>query len=293
MIWLIGNKGMLGTELSFLLEKNGLPFVGTDRELDITNLQSIKDFSLKHSFDWIINCAAYTMVDKAEDDERSCRLLNTTGPANIAMAANLNKAKLIHISTDYVFDGKGNRPYTEEDATLPIGVYGLSKRDGENMVLKENPSSFIIRTAWLYGRYGNNFVNTMLKLMKEKETISVVMDQKGSPTWSFDLSSVIVLLIKKFSEGENIPFGIYHFTNEGICTWFDFATAIYEEGRALNILSKTCEIKSCTSAEYPAKVRRPAYSVLDKSKIRKGLGLEIPDWKVSLIKYLTLMAGQK
>jgi dTDP-4-dehydrorhamnose reductase len=293
MIWLIGNKGMLGTELSFLLEKNGLPFVGTDRELDITNLQSIKDFSLKYSFDWIINCAAYTMVDKAEDDEETCRLINTIGPANIAMATNSNKAKLIHISTDYVFDGKGNRPYTEEDTTLPIGVYGLSKRDGENMVLKENTSSFIIRTAWLYGSYGNNFVNTMLKLMKEKETISVVMDQKGSPTWSFDLSSLIVLLIKKFSEEKNIPFGIYHFTNEGICTWFDFARAIYEEGRALNILSKTCEVKPCTSVEYPARVKRPAYSVLDKSKIKENLGLEIPDWKFSLIKYLTLMTGQK
>jgi dTDP-4-dehydrorhamnose reductase len=293
MIWLIGNKGMLGTELSLLLEENGLPFIGTDREIDITNIRSLQEFALTQSFDWIINCAAYTMVDKAEDDENTCRLLNTSGPANIAAVAKTHGAKLIHISTDYVFDGKGDRPYIEDDLTCPIGVYGLSKRDGENEVLKENPSSFIIRTAWLYGRYGNNFVNTMLKLMKERESISVVMDQKGSPTWAFDLSKVIISFVQQITAGKNIPFGIYHFTNEGICTWFEFAGAIYDEGRALNILSISCEIKSCTSDEYLSKVKRPVYSVLDKSKIKKNLELEIPDWKESLKKYLKLIAGQE
>jgi dTDP-4-dehydrorhamnose reductase len=286
MIWLIGNKGMLGTELSLLLEKSGFTFTGTDREVDVGDPIALGDFVSGQSIDWVINCAAYTAVDKAEDNEAHCRLLNTQGAANIAAAARDANAALIHISTDYVFDGTGNRPYTEEDATNPIGVYGLSKRDGENMVLANNPVSYIIRTAWLYGRYGNNFVNTMLQLMKEKDSISVVDDQWGSPTWALDLSQAIVTLILQVESGKKIPYGIYHFTNEGICTWFKFALSIYEEGTALSILTKPCEIKSCTSTEYPAKVKRPAYSVLDKSKIKQELGLEIPEWKDGLKKYL-------
>ena len=293
MIWLIGNKGMLGTELSLLLEKTGFSFVGTDREVDITNPAELQDFVSKQPIDWIINCAAYTAVDKAEDDEVACRLLNSDGAANIAAAAKTHGSRLIHISTDYVFDGKGSRPYAEEDPTCPIGVYGLTKRDGENKVLEENPSSYIIRTAWLYGRYGSNFVNTMLRLMKEKESILVVMDQRGSPTWAFDLSNVIIALLRQVNEGKNIPFGIYHFTNEGICTWFEFAGTIYNEGKTLGILSKPCGIKPCTSAEYPAKVTRPAYSVLDKTKIKKNLEFEIPDWKDSLKIYLQNMAEQQ
>ena len=293
MIWLIGNKGMLGTELSLLLENTGFQFIGTDREVDITNPAELEYFATAHPIDWIINCAAYTAVDKAEDDEAACRLLNASGVANIAVAAKAHGARLIHISTDYVFDGKGSRPYTEEDPTCPIGVYGLTKRDGENYVLRENPSSYIIRSAWLYGCYGNNFVNTMLRLMKEKESISVVMDQRGSPTWAFDLSGAIITFLKYAKEGKNIPFGIYHFTNEGACTWFEFACAIYNEGRALGILSKSCDIKPCTSAEFPSKVTRPTYSVLDKTKIKKNLGLEITDWKDSLKMYLQKMTEQQ
>jgi dTDP-4-dehydrorhamnose reductase len=287
MIWLIGNKGMLGTELSRLLETKRIPFVGTDQEIDITDSVALYDFASNQLFNWIINCAAYTAVDKAEDDEALCCSLNTDGAANIATAAKAIGAKLIHISTDYVFNGQGIKPLTEEDITAPIGVYGLSKRDGELKVSKENEKSYIIRTAWLYGKYGNNFVKTMLKAMNEREIVSVVNDQTGSPTWAHDLANVIIEIIRlKDQEKKNIPYGIYHYTNEGEITWYDFAKEIYNKSSSLNIIEKACEIKPCTSADFPAKVKRPVYSVLDKSKIKKILGLEIPNWKDSLMRFL-------
>jgi len=277
---------MLGTELSLLLEKSGLSFVGTDKELDITCPPALEGFVQKQTLpiDWIVNCAAYTAVDKAEDDREICSLLNTDGAGNIAAAANKKRARLIHISTDYVFNGRGNRPYTEEDPTDPTGVYGLTKRDGELAVLENNPNSYIIRTAWLYGKHGNNFVHTMLKLMNERDQVKVVDDQKGSPTWAYDLAQTIIAFI--CGKDAPIPYGIYHFTNEGQITWFDFARKIYEQGRAQGILTKDCEVKSCTSAEFPAKVTRPAYSVLDKSKIKRALGITIPPWDESLRKFL-------
>ncbi|MCL2763719.1 MAG: dTDP-4-dehydrorhamnose reductase [Treponema sp.] len=283
MIWLIGNKGMLGTELSLLLEKNNINYIGTDREVDITDIKALGEFSEKHSIEWIINCAAYTAVDRAQDERELCRLLNTEGPCNIAALANEINAKLIHISTDYVFNGKGSKPYTEEDTTDPIGIYGLTKRDGEEKLLKENEKSFVIRTAWLYGKHGNNFVYTMLKLMKERESISVVNDQKGSPTWAKDLARTIIDLINK---EKIVPYGIYHYTNEGEITWFDFAKEIYTQANSLGILDNICNIKPCTSAEFPAKVSRPSYSVLDKTKIKKTLGLSVPVWNESLIEFL-------
>jgi len=286
MIWLIGSKGMLGTELSQLLEKAGLPCIGTDREVDITDPAALRDFASARPINWIVNCAAYTAVDKAEDDAENCRLLNTDGAGNIARAAHEANARLVHFSTDYVFNGQGKRPYTEEDPTDPIGVYGLTKRDGEGRVLEENAEAYIIRTAWLYGRYGNNFVRTMLKLMQERESVSVVNDQWGSPTWARDLAETVIALIRLAGGGKKIPCGIYHFTNEGEITWFDFARAIYAQGRALGIITKDCELRPCTSAEFPAKVKRPAYSVLDKAKIRAALGIAIPAWDESLRRFL-------
>ena len=287
MIWLIGNKGMLGTELSLLLEKGAIPFTGTDREVDITDPAAIMDFIQRQAepFKWIINCAAYTAVDKAEDDRENCRLLNTEGAGNIAKVACKTGARLIHISTDYVFSGRGNRPYTEEDATDPIGVYGLTKRDGELEVLEKNTKSYIIRTAWLYGKYGNNFVHTMFRLMKEKGEVKVVDDQKGSPTWTRDLSETIITLLHA-SGTKAIPYGIYHFTNEGEVTRFDFAKEIYTQARALHLLSNKCKIIPCASDDFPAKVKRPEYSVLDKTKIKDTMGITIPKWNISLEKFL-------
>jgi len=300
-IWLIGNKGMLGTELSILLEKSGFLFTGTDREVDITDPAALNNFGRElhgsgQQIKWIINCAAYTAVDKAEDDVETCRRLNTMGAGNIAAFAKTAGARLIHISTDYVFDGFGvtangvTRPYNEDDATNPIGVYGMTKRDGEIAVLENNPRSYIIRTAWLYGKHGNNFVQTMLRLMNERSEVKVVDDQRGSPTWAFDLASVVLDVIKAAETGREIPFGIYHFTNEGNITWFNFAEEIYNQGKEQGVIGKECAVKPCTSADYPARVKRPAYSVLDKSKIKTVMGIEIPDWKASLHKYLELLS---
>jgi dTDP-4-dehydrorhamnose reductase len=296
VIWLIGNKGMLGTELSNLLTRKGIAFTGTDRELDITG-GAAYNRPIDQPVEWIVNCAAYTAVDKAEDDEESCRRLNTLGAGNVAGWAKKSGARLIHISTDYVFDGKGIaacgagnggafRPYREDDETNPVGVYGLTKRDGERAVMENNPRSYIVRTSWLYGRYGANFVHTMLRLMNERGGVSVVDDQRGSPTWAADLSEALLGIITAAGEGRHIPYGVYHYSNEGNITWFDFALEIYSQGRRLGLIKKDCALSPCSSAEYPARVTRPAYSVLDKTKFRAALGMDIPSWDESLIKFL-------
>ena len=286
MVWLIGNKGMLGTELSMLFEKKSIPFIGTDIEVDITDQKTLITFVQGKDFKWIINCAAYTAVDKAEDDSENCRMLNTVGAGNIALTTAKIDARMIHISTDYVFNGQGNLHYNEDDNTDPIGVYGLTKRDGEIKVLEGNVKSYIIRTAWLYGKYGSNFVHTMIKLMNERSEIKVVDDQRGSPTWAFDLAMIILTFINAVDTGKEIPYGIYHYTNEADISWFDFAREIYYQGHALGIIIRDCEVKPCISAEFPAKVKRPSYSVLDKTKIKKNLGITLPFWKESLGQFL-------
>jgi dTDP-4-dehydrorhamnose reductase len=286
---------MLGIELALVFEKNGIPFVGTDREVDIADASALWGFAEGKGFDWIVNCAAYTAVDKAEDDVDACRRLNTEGAGNIAATAHALGARLVHISTDYVFNGRGiveagaasPRLYREDDATDPIGVYGLTKRDGEDAVLANAPDAYIVRTAWLYGAHGGNFVHTMIRLMKERDAVAVVNDQYGSPTWTFDLSEAVAAFITAANGERPAPSGIYHYTNEGLATWFDFASEIYRQGRALGILAKDCEVRPCTSAEFPAKVKRPAFSVLDKGKIKAALGIGIPDWDKSLEHYLS------
>jgi dTDP-4-dehydrorhamnose reductase len=307
LIWLIGAKGMLGTELSLLFGENGVSFTGTDREIDITGeaaLSAYAEAQMRDPIDWIINCAAYTAVDKAEDDVELCRRLNTDGPGNIARIAKKIGAELIQLSTDYVFDGNGipagpggaPRPYREDDVTNPTAVYGLTKRDGERAVVENNPRAYIIRTAWLYGEHGGNFVQTMLRLMNERDSVSVVNDQRGSPTWARDLSGALLALIRTVREnhqrpaGNPVPYGIYHYTNEGEIAWFDFAREIYAQGRRLGLIHKECEVKPCISAEYPSRVTRPAYSVLDKTKIRAALHLDIPSWDKSLAHYLAYLA---
>jgi dTDP-4-dehydrorhamnose reductase len=289
---------MLGAELSLAFDRQGIAYIGTDREVDITDQAALSAFAQGKGFTWIINCAAYTAVDKAEDDTALCRVLNVDGPGAIAETARNNGARLVHISTDYVFNGRGIagsrgiRAYREDDPTDPIGVYGLTKRDGETAVFAHNNNSYIIRTAWLYGKYGNNFVRTMLRLMRERESVSVVNDQRGTPTWAYNLAETIIALIEQADSGKTIPCGIYHYSGGGPAdsgiTWFDFASAIYEQGRELGLLAKPCAVKPCASAEFPAKVKRPAYSVLDKSKIKAALGIIIPDWKKSLEEFLKL-----
>lgn len=292
MIWLIGNKGMLGTEVSETLTQRQLDFIGTDREVDITNIESMRSFVKKQStsgkpFTCIINCAAYTNVNKAESDIELCTKLNVQGPANIAKVAKELSAVLIHISTDYVFDGNAKTPYTEEMEQNPTGVYGKTKGDGEKRIFEETDKAYIIRTAWLYGKHGNNFVFTMLRVMNENGSVKVVRDQFGTPTFAFDLARAIVDFAQAVeTKGDKPDFGIYHFTNLGETNWFEFANEIYRLGRIHNKINRETIVNPCTTAEYPTPAPRPSYSVLSKDKISKVLTWKIPDWKTSLEKFI-------
>jgi len=289
MIWLVGNRGMLGTELARLFESLAIPFVGTDRELSILDMAALRAFAHGKGLSWIINCAAYTAVDKAEDEVELCTALNVQGPENLARLAREIGARILHISTDYVFSGTPildqgvPRPYREDDPTGPTGVYGKTKREGEERVLSLSQDNIILRTAWLYGQHGNNFVFTMLRLMKERERIGVVADQRGSPTWAYDLSQAILMLINL--KTEKPLSGIYHYTNGGETTWYDFAREIFRLGSEQGLLDRDCEISPLTTDQYPTKARRPAYSVLSKEKM-KALGVAVPHWQDSLTTFM-------
>ena len=283
MIWLIGCKGMLGTEISRQLSENKSDFVGTDIDVDITNPQALADFVKGKQITYIINCSAYTAVDKAESDADFAKKLNEDGPRNIANLANQIHAKMIHISTDYVFDGTGRTPYTEEMPISPIGVYGKTKAAGESAVRQNLKEHYIIRTAWLYGWAGKNFVYTMIKAMNTHDSVKVVNDQKGSPTFAGDLADVIIQIIKK----ETVPYGTYHCTDIGEITWWDFTNEIKKQGVELGLISnKDCVVNPCTTEEYPTPAKRPAYSVLSKEKIQTALGIKLPFWKNSLNTFL-------
>lgn len=289
MIWLIGCKGMLGTEVSRQLKENKIDFFATDREVDFTDEKAVESFASDKAIDFIINCAAYTAVDKAESDVELCRKLNAKGPQVIAMFSKKIGATLIHISTDYVFDGTGNTPRTEDMPIAPLGVYGLTKAEGEKSVLENTDKYYIIRTAWLYGWAGRNFVYTMIKAMNTHDAVKVVNDQKGSPTFAGDLSNVIINFYKRCSQGKPVEYGIYHCTDIGEITWWDFTNEIKKqaiEAGWLNEAGKKCIVNSCTTEEYPTPAKRPAYSVLCKDKIQKALEIELPDWKESLKSFL-------
>lgn len=286
MIWIVGNKGMLGTELSQLFASMNIPFVGSDREVDILDSKAIARFAGEHHVDAIVNCAAYTAVDRAEDETEICMLLNADGPANLAGLSRKIGAKLVHISTDYVFSGNGTRPYREEDPVDPQGSYGRSKAIGEIRVLSTYSRAVVIRTAWLYGKAGANFVYTMLKLMRSREKIGVVADQAGTPTWTKDLAEAILKILQASCAAP----GIYHYSGAGATNWFLFAKAIQAEGIKAGILKSHCEVVPLTTDQYPTKARRPAYSVLSKEKIIKEFEIEIPEWETSLSRFITDIA---
>lgn len=282
MIWVIGSHGMLGTELCRLLKENNIDFAGTDRNVDMTDFSSLEDFASGKNFDFIVNCAAYTAVDKAESEKELAQKLNVEGPRNIAHLAQKIGAKLIHISTDYVFDGSTSSPLTEDLAVKPIGVYGETKAAGEKAVQEETDEYYILRTAWLYGWDGKNFVYTMIRAMNTHPAVKVVNDQRGTPTFAGDLANVIIKITEK-----NIPFGIYHVTDLGEITWFDFTNEIKNQAEKLGLITnKSCKVNPCTTAEYPTPAKRPAYSVLSKKKIQNALGITLPDWKESLKVFL-------
>ena len=282
MIWLVGDKGMLGRQMAAALEGAGLRFTGSDREVDITDAGSLELFAEAISPEVIINCAAYTAVDQAEDDEEQAYALNCIAPENLSRFARSSGSRLIHISTDYVFSGTKDEALGEDEPTDPIGVYGRTKRDGELAIIDSGCTYDLVRTAWLYGEHGPNFVTTMIRLMNEKDVLKVVDDQVGSPTWASDLAEFLTHLA-------GLPrrkSGIYHYSNEGRISWYDFARAIYEEGRKRGLIIHEADILPCGSDEYPTKAKRPKYSLLNKDRISKEFSWPVPDWRNSLIKYL-------
>jgi len=286
-ILVTGANGQLGNELRTL--EHSYPefsFIFTDyEELDITNQSSVQTFFEQAKPQYLINCAAYTAVDKAESEQDKAYLINADAPCILAIATSKYKCKYIHISTDYVFDGCSHIPYTENIAIKPTSVYGTSKAMGETNVTAENKDAIIIRTSWLYSSFGNNFVKSMIKYGKEREELNIVFDQVGTPTYANDLAKTILEIILKTSTGKKQWIaGIYHFSNEGVCSWYDFTKEIH----TLKGIT-TCNVKPIESKDYPTPVRRPHYSVLNKAKIKSTFEISIPYWKDSLEDCLKLL----
>ena len=283
-ILITGCNGQLGNEMQ-LLEKQHPEhnWLNTDvAELDITNKEAVENYVNEHAIDGIVNCAAYTAVDKAESNETLCALLNATAPGYLAAAVEQRGGWMVQVSTDYVFDGTKHTPYVETDATCPNSVYGSTKLEGEQLVQRSCSRAMIIRTAWLYSTFGNNFVKTMIRLGNEKPELGVIFDQIGTPTYAGDLAAAIMTAVEK-----GIVPGVYHFSNEGVCSWYDFTKAIH---RLAGITD--CHVRPLHTAEYPTPASRPAYSVLDKTKIKTTYQIEVPHWEESLEGCIEKLAKQ-
>ena len=287
-ILVTGANGQLGNEMRIVSKRSSDRYIFTDvEELDITNRDAVMNFVKENDIKVVVNCAAYTNVDKAEDDEVTAELINVQAVKHLAEACKSNEATLIHISTDYVFGGnEGNTPRTEDEPVNPTGAYGRTKLHGEQTIQEVGCNYLIIRTAWLYSEFGNNFVKTMRRLTSERDKLNVVFDQIGTPTYALDLANVIMRFIEILKKENNYQlstvnsqlFGVYHFSNEGVISWYDFAKEICE------LSGNECDIQPCHSNEFPSKVKRPSYSVLDKTKIKNKLNITIPHWKESLKK---------
>ena len=273
-VLITGANGQLGNEMRILSVENPecTCFFTDVAELDICDAQAVMDFVKANGIDAIVNCAAYTAVDNAEDNVELCTKLNADAVAHLAKAAEANGAEFIQISTDYVFDGTAHLPYKETDPTCPESVYGSTKLAGEWNALSLCSRSMVIRTAWLYSTFGNNFVKTMIRLGRERDSLGVIFDQVGTPTYARDLARAIYAAIR-----QGVVPGVYHFSNEGVCSWYDFTKAIH---RLAGIT--TCSVKPLHTSEYPTKAKRPHYSVLDKTKIKETYHIEIPYWMDSL-----------
>lgn len=275
MYLVVGANGQLGNCIRLFLKDTA---IYTDKEeLDIIDENAVKEFVKNNNFKCIINCSAYTAVDKAENDIELAIKINVDGVRNLAKT----NIPLIHISTDYVFNGKNNVPYIETNKTNPMSVYGKTKLEGEKEVLKYSKSAIIIRTAWLYSQFGNNFLKTMLRLGKEKESLNVVFDQIGTPTYAMDLAEIILKILQS-GKYENTK-EIYHFSNEGVCSWYDFAVEIMKEANL------TCKVKPIESKDYPTLAVRPSFSVLNKGKIKKDFDVEIRHWRKAMIECLNIL----
>jgi dTDP-4-dehydrorhamnose reductase len=285
-ILVTGSKGQLGSEIKELSKNYSYNFFFTDREeLNISKKEAIFTFIKKNSIEIIINCAAYTAVDKAETEEDLVDAINHKAVTYLAQIAKDKNIKLIHISTDYVFNGENFRPYIETDSSSPTGVYGKKKLDGEKALERINPkNSIIIRTSWVYSSFGANFVKTMLRLGNEREALGVIFDQVGTPTYARDLAKVILDILAKI-ENENVE--IYHYSNEGVLSWYDFAKEIMKMAKI------DCTINPIETKDYPTPAKRPHYSLLNKNKIKKQFNITIPFWKDSLDECLDLMGERR
>lgn len=309
MIWVIGSTGMLGAEMCRAAQKEKIPLVTTASDVDARDYNALKDFTEKcetqnyvashkasgqrAKIEWIVNCSGYTAVEKAEKEKNAATALNVDAVQNIARVARNCGAKLIHISTDYVFDGTAQSPYTEDAKKNPLGIYGLTKSLGEDEIQKTMTQFFILRTSWLYGFGRPNFVTTMARLMESKSQIKVVSDQRGTPTFAADVAEVILKIIRISDKAgtdifkkKSIPYGIYHFSNSGETTWHGFALEIQRLLKKYGRVKNECDVQPCTSEEFGAKVERPAYSVLSKEKIISAMKLKISKWQESLERFI-------
>ncbi|MBR6805053.1 MAG: dTDP-4-dehydrorhamnose reductase [Bacteroidaceae bacterium] len=288
-ILVTGANGQLGNEMRIIAADSSDRYIFTDVNqiegaetiyLDITDLQAVRDIVAKNNVDAIVNCAAYTNVDKAEEDVALCTLLNSKAPENLAIAMKETDGLLVHISTDYVFGGDPyNTPCTEDKKGTPTGVYGQTKLQGEEAIVATGCKHVIIRTAWLYSEFGKNFCKTMMSLTATKPQLKVVFDQTGTPTYALDLAKAIAVVLEKFDGSQT---GIYHYSNEGVCSWYDFTKMIAEYNG-----TTVCDIQPCHSNEFPSPVTRPSYSVLDKTKIKETFGITVPYWTDSLKKCIS------
>lgn len=280
-ILVTGAHGQLGMELNFLsslLETHEFVFV-SHADFDITDEPFVTRYIASGNFTEVINCAAYTAVDKAESERDMAYKVNATGAANLAKACRQYGVKFIHFSTDFVFDGTHSVPYTEDDTTAPLSVYGASKLEGEKLVLQHNPDALIIRTSWVYSSFGNNFVKTILRLCRERESLNVIFDQVGTPTYARDLAATVISIIKQ----QQWSPGIYNYSNEGVTSWYDFAIAIRD------MAGLTTRIAPIETSQYPTPATRPKYSVLNKKKIKAAYALDIPYWRDSLAACIKLL----
>lgn len=285
-ILVTGANGQVGNELRTLAKRYpGYNFFFAEKgQLSITDHEIVNDYFTRHHFDYCINCAAYTAVDKAEAEPDMAFSVNADAVGNLAAICKANNTQLIHISTDYVFDGKNGRAYTEQDKVNTINVYGASKLKGEELAMQHDPSTIIIRTSWVYSSFGNNFVKTMLRLMKERESLNVVNDQQGCPTYAADLADAIMQIIQR--PNVKMKNNIYNYSNEGVISWFDFASTI------ATLINSKCIVHPIPTSGYPTPAMRPEYAVLDTTKIKAAFGIHIPNWKDSLQKCLLILQAK-
>ncbi len=281
-ILITGGNGQLGQSIQSLLSQfpnNEYTFTDVE-DLDICNEEDVNNYFTNHYFDYVINCAAYTAVDKAESDKVIAKKLNAEAVKNLAIASAKSNTKLIQVSTDYVFDGKAFKPYSEDQFALPESVYGETKLLGEKLALENNPNTIIIRTSWLYSEFGNNFVKTMIRLGQDRDELNVVADQVGTPTYAVDLAETILTIIEKLDNNKAFVPGVFHYSNEGVCSWYDFTINIHQ------LVGVDCKVGPIESKDYPTAAPRPFYSVLNKSKIKNTYQIKVPYWKSSLEKCL-------